>query len=292
MDINIEYFLDEIETRFDRKMDEKIAPVYDCLYGLTATVGRIENKIDKVLDLIGDFVFFKNEDRDIEEKVNLMCSKISATEKNIPEEDLETYSSFVQDYYDNWEAFDQATKRCLPFAELLYSMLQRIKSYDYSSVILELCRALENELLQKIFRSYTSNLIFRKKGNSLDRFLLEDKKNPKLETQKFCKAVIRASKSENNVPKYTLGEMNKILSLLNDEDKRSNSPLLSDFFSYLENIINLDMLLDSEYREKINEIINEYRNPSAHTDEMPKERADECKKIMPYCLDYLLESMH
>ena len=23
MDINIEYFLDEIETRFDRKMDEK-----------------------------------------------------------------------------------------------------------------------------------------------------------------------------------------------------------------------------------------------------------------------------
>ena len=41
--------------------------------------------------------------------------------------------------------------------------------------------------------------------------------------------------------------------------------------------------------KKINDIVNKYRNPSAHPEFMSIDKANECREIMPDRLDYLME---
>lgn len=54
---------------------------------------------------------------------------------------------------------DRITRKFIPSEEYLYSKLQKYDKPDYSTVILELCRAIKNEFLLKIFRKYTLDLI-------------------------------------------------------------------------------------------------------------------------------------
>ena len=83
--------------------------------------------------------------------------------------------------------------------------------------------------------------------------------------------------------------MNAILSMLKEEEIVTASPLLQDFKSYLNDNTEAAMLLDYGYIKKINDIVNKYRNPSAHPDFMSIEKADECREVMPDRIDYLME---
>lgn len=83
--------------------------------------------------------------------------------------------------------------------------------------------------------------------------------------------------------------MNTNLSLAMDVSVVRMSPLIQDFVEYLKNNTESKGLLDSEYIDKINDIVNKYRNPSAHPEYMSRQKAEKCKKIMPDRHDYLLE---
>ena len=83
--------------------------------------------------------------------------------------------------------------------------------------------------------------------------------------------------------------MNTILSITGDSQIVAKSPLLKDFVDYLKDNTEVNDLLDSKYIKKINDIVNKYRNPSAHPEFMSLEKANECREIMPDRLDYLME---
>ncbi len=153
---------------------------------------------------------------------------------------------------------------------------------------MELCRAIENEFLLKIFREYTLDLVGRK-GTNLDSFLATDRASFELKdkTGQFVKAVSKAARTKK--PEYTLGQMNTILSITGDSQIVAKSPLLKDFVDYLKDNTEVNDLLDSKYIKKINDIVNKYRNPSAHPEFMSLEKANECREIMPDRLDYLME---
>ena len=179
-------------------------------------------------------------------------------------------------------------------AEYLYSKLQNLRSDpDYSPVVLELCRAIENEFLLKVFKKYTMDLIGRKRTNeSLNRFLSTDRSDRELnkKTGQFVKAITKAFNTRK--PEYTLGQMNTILSLTKERDTLNASPLLKDFIEFLKENTASQSLLDSDYIRKINNLVNRYRNPSAHPEFISRERAEECKDIMPERLDYFMECLH
>lgn len=86
--------------------------------------------------------------------------------------------------------------------------------------------------------------------------------------------------------------MNTILSLARDASLVSQSPLMQDFVEYLSDNTESRRLLASEYIDKVNAIVNNYRNPSAHPEHMPREKAEKCKDIMPDRLDYLMECVN
>ena len=258
------------------------------LEGLQEINGKIDVVLEKLSKLEIEFSELKNESRNLEEKLKLMTVKLSKIEKNIEAEELEDYYALSQSLYVNWEDLDQLTRRFIPMAEFLYSKLQKYDKPDYSPVILELCRAIENEFLLKIFKKYTQSLIQRQ-GRNLNQFLTTDRSTVELKdkTGHFVRAISKAEKTGNS--EYTLGQMNTILSIMKDSAIVQMSPLLGDFEEYLQNNTEAHMLLDSEYITKVNEIVSKYRNPSAHPKFMSIEKANKCRAIMPDRLDYLMD---
>ena len=254
------------------------------------TTEEINSKMDIVLEKLNglerEFTDLKKENRDLEQKITLMTAKLSKLD--IQGEELEDYYALSQSLYSNWDELDALTKKFIPLAEYLYSKLQKYDKPDYSPVILELCRAIENEFLLKIFRKYTLDLVGRK-GTNLDSFLATDRASFELKdkTGQFVKAVSKAARTKK--PEYTLGQMNTILSISGDSQIVAKSPLLKDFVDYLKDNTEVNDLLDSKYIKKINDIVNKYRNPSAHPEFMSLQKANECREIMPDRLDYLME---
>ncbi len=47
-------------------------------------------------------------------------------------------------------------------------------------------------------------------------------------------------------------------------------------------------LLSVQYIHKINDLVDKYRNPSAHPGFLNFEKAQKCKEIMPDRMDYLM----
>lgn len=259
------------------------------------TTDDINSKMDVVLEkltaLESDFADLKNENREVEQKLTLMMSKLSKIDSAVESEELEDYYALSQSLYSNWDELDALTRKFIPLAEYLYSKLQKYDKPDYSPVILELCRAIENEFLLKIFKKYTLDVVSRK-GNNIDAFLASDRAslNLKNKTGQFVKSIAKAAKTTK--PEYTLGQMNTILSIMKEADVVRISPLLQDFQSYLEQNTEAQNLLDAGYINNVNDIVKKYRNPSAHPEFMPIEKANECRAVMPERIDYLLDCIN
>ena len=216
-----------------------------------------------------------------------MTSKLARFENSISDEEIKDYCVLAESLYANWDSLDDLTRKFIPLAEYLYSQLQKIDDADFSPVIIELCRAIENEFLLKVFKKYTIDLVGRQKNN-LDRFLSTDRSSKFLadKTNEFVKAISKASRTHK--VEFTLGQMNKILSLLSDSAVLAESPLLKDFDGYLHFNTEAARLLDPAYMDKISDLVKNYRNPSAHPDMMSIQKANKCREFMPDRIDYFV----
>ena len=83
--------------------------------------------------------------------------------------------------------------------------------------------------------------------------------------------------------------MNTILSIVNEPGTLAQSPLLQDFKDYLRTETVVVSLLNAQYIQKINDLVERYRNPAAHPGFMSLDKAKKCKEIMPDRLDYLMD---
>jgi hypothetical protein len=253
---------------------------------------RMELKIDeihlKINNLINSMTEIKSTLRDEDDKLFLMSKQLDRFEKIISDgsdELNDDYTELSKRIFQNWEDLEELSKKFIPVAEYLYSKLQLTPEVDFSPVVLQYCRALENEFLHKIFSDYTLKLI-KKEANNIHKFLFKDQKS--FYTKQFAGKVKKAVRT--NHPEYTLGEMNKILSFINNVEIKNESPLLIDFREFLSKSYDVDALLSSEYIKVIDEIVRDFRNPSAHPEFIKIEIAQECKSIIPDKIDYLLNT--
>ena len=244
---------------------------------------KIDNKINNITSLIQSFMesfySYKNETREVEEKLILMTSKIAEMEEEL-------------------------TKKV---SEILYSNLQNPSlqgsgNIDFSPVVIELCRAIENEFLLKIFRLYVIDFVSRYKTNEeFENFYcpdkcckiqirIGDKEKSICEITKTLATVIRSTIKYNDyIPRFTLGDMNFILDKLTINEVIENSVLMKDFKEYISKHFHEDELLTAEYMTRIAKLVNDYRNPSAHPEFVSLEIAKECKNFLPDQIDFLIE---
>lgn len=289
-------FLVNMERRYEREMEllkKRNDQMREVVDSIKRDTEQINTKMDSVLEKLDglevSFNELKTGNRDVEEKLAIMSSKLDRLEKTIPEEELEDYTLSCQKNYDKWNDMEELSKHFIQVAEYLFTKMQAYEKLDYSPVIIELCRALENEFLQKIFIKYTAELL-KREGNRLNIFFSHDRASTFINgrTGLFIK-IIEKSKNNNETPTYTLGEMKKIISFMNNPKLVKESPLLQDFNKFLVKNTDQIKLLKKEYLEQIQQLVDNYRNPSAHPNYMNLQSACDCKKEIPKQVNYFMD---
>jgi hypothetical protein len=245
---------------------------------------NMEKVLELVIDLADDIGAIKNTPLDIEEKLALISDKLDEIPTKTKE--VERFISIVQKWLNfDWEKLDDYSKSFLPSAEYLYSEIANYPNADFSPFVLQYCRALENELLKKIFHAYIENLRSRKHFENSD--FNEDLRN--FTTKKFTNRIKYClTTTDKKKWNFELGTMLFILNKLNEPAIVSQSPILSDFKEFISNTLD-ENLLESSLLVELDYIKKTYRNKSAHPDYISAAEAKQGKEDIRDAINHLLE---
>tara|TARA_Y100000385_G_scaffold290200_1_gene362388 strand:+ start:372 stop:2573 length:2202 start_codon:yes stop_codon:yes gene_type:complete len=265
------------------------------------TMGRIENKVDDIksvlTELVSDFNTIKELPREIDEKINRLNESLdSKLDKLISDhKQLDFYIKEIKRWFDFYDLLETKSKKYLPEAEYIFDHISKLENPDYSPFILQYCRALENELLKKIFRAYVQSLI-DENVEIEKKFAWDFEINP--ETNKpyqrnrnsieFAKTLKKYMKKPEEEWFFELGKMGICLEWLTGTTAEK-SPLFQDFKNFI--LIGFKQgLLNIEYLKDIKKIVHDYRNQSAHPNLIDTEKARRFLKEMKECLICLMEN--
>jgi hypothetical protein len=254
-------------------------------------LNTIESKIDRVLNVLqtleSDFKDIRLSNRHEEEKLEVIYSKLDRKLDVIYEEireEIQDYEMLLRKLIVNWDKLDALSREMLPMAEYLYDQLQRIENADFSPVILQLSRSLENEMLKKLFVEFTLYIIVTQ--DDLDDFLKEDLFIE--QTKVFAKYLLRYRGVPREKIIYSLGEMKFILELTSGKNTIRKSPLLQAFKEYINHNFTDEYLISSDYLTRLKNIVDQYRNKCAHPNKLEQVAALECKEQIPESINDLL----
>ena len=260
----------------------------------------VNTKLDSLLKIIQDlskeFQDIKSSISSPEDKLSLLCSELDSKiaillENNIDQ--IKKFESMLSNWFAfEWDKLENLSKSYLPTAELLFSQLSKLDDADLSPFIIQYCRALENELLQKVFRAYVYHL--KEKNTNIEISFAWDfgkKESGNLNnenTNKIVKHLKNCLRSEPEKWFFELGSMETYLRYLNGETV-NKSPVLQDIkkfvLEYFENNI-----LDFQFLDELKRIKNDYRNKAAHPNRIDLEEAQkgqlEIRTLIKSFLEY------
>ena len=181
------------------------------------------------------------------------------------------FRSFVNEeteWFKFWDKIEENTKTFMPGSEWLYENIKSSDFQDFSPFVLYYCRALENELLKKIFLSFHDhvNEMNDDELKSLFVWNKEGLNEKKLKEYDFFYKTFKTN-IENNRDNYNLGFIRETLSILpsikkpKGSERFKRSPLIIEF----NNFLSLKMRrIENDTLERLRCIIKDYRNKSAH----------------------------
>ncbi len=263
-----------------------------------STMGRIENKVDDVksilTELVSDFNSIKKLPREIDDRINRLNQNLDTKLNELisDQKQLDFYITEIKRWFDFYDLLETKSKKYLPEAEYIFDHISKLENPDYSPFILQYCRALENELLKKIFRAYVQSLIDREiditKEFEWDFGRKESGKPNSDNTFKLAKHIQRCLKKSEEEWFFELGSMEVNLRYLTGKTA-GKSPLLIDLKSFVLDRFEQE-ILNIEYLDEIKNIIRDYRNQSAHPNLIDTEKAVKFHKEMKECLISLMEN--
>ena len=171
--------------------------------------------------------------------------------------DTDTETANIQDYYEivksDFEQYDKLDDNSLKFiasAYYLKNKLNDINAEDYSPFILQYSRAIENEILQKLYLSFYDKLTVL---DEKDKFLENELSNKS--SMPFAKALLK------NSEKFTLGTMETIIGFVWKPDGKTlrSSDLLQMFREHILSTLSSEFLT-KENIQLLNDITQNYRN--------------------------------
>lgn len=188
---------------------------------------------------------------------------------------------------DAWKKMDESSRTFLVSSKVIFNNLDGLEDIvDYSGVCLLVTKALEVEISKRFCKNYLAYLKAKYPGRS----------NYSL----FPTALINQYGKPIKPNHFTLGSVAYVLCYLRADDlteaqDENNKERLIEYSR--EKLLSgktddeiMDILLD--YAESIEEVRKDYRNPSAHTNELKKVDAEQCfalvvdvEKLMKRILD-------
>lgn len=264
----------------------------------TLRLTKIESKIDDIktviLNISNDFKDIQNLPRDIEEKILRLNKKLEEQISNLhfEQKQIDTYIKEIKNWFDYYDILESKSQKYLPEAEYIFDHISKLDNPDYSPFILQYCRALENELLSKIFRAYVQsllnkNVVFDEKF-AWDLGKKESGKPNDENTFRLSKHIQKCLTKNPEDWFFELGSMEVNLRYLTGRTIE-RSPLLQDLKEFILDRFEKE-LLNIEYLDEIKTIIKDFRNQSAHPNLMNTEKAIEFHKQIKECLINLMEN--
>ena len=258
----------------------------------------ITNKLDEInatlIELTNDFKQIKNLPRDIDEKIVRLNENLDSKLDNLTKDQkqIEFYVKEIRRWFDFYDILEIKSQKYLPEAEYIFDQISILENPDYSPFILQYCRALENELLKKIFRAYVQSLIDQnidiENKFAWDFGRKESGKYNSDNTFRLAKHLERCLSKSKEEWFFELGSMEVNLRYLTGTTVEK-SPLLQDLKSFVLNRFKQEFL-NIEYLDEIKTIIRDYRNQSAHPNLINSEKALKFHKQMKECLISLMEN--
>ena len=246
----------------------------------------LNQKLDTLLEIVKDlsagFTKIKNFPRGDEDKIFKLCQHIDQKLENVFQDKtqiIENYIEQIKRWLDLWELLDPESQKFLPIAEFIFDELSGIPDADFSPFVVQYCRALENEILKKLFETYHARGL---ENVDIDILIKEDVSNPK--TGKFAKMIKR------NKVTYTLGDMNFIMALLKRDGNTLKSSMLLQHFKDFSLKYFESKILEKEFLSDLEKITSDYRNKAAHPNILDLNLAKECQFLLRKNLNLFLES--
>ena len=182
-----------------------------------------------------------------------------------------------------WSKLSEKSKTCLISSKLMFNNLNDMEGMlDYSGVCILITKALEVELYKRFYENFFN--------------YLDEKYNHNY--KKYPTGLLYNNKWPLNKDKFNLGTMAYILCLKPEnptyyQAKNNEEKLIeyceSDLFNE-DKTEEIEKLI-KKFGEEIENIRKNYRNPSAHRDNITKDDADKCLKIVIFRKDNLLKEM-
>lgn len=263
-------------------------PIIDHFYKPVVTnteeISTLQQQVDLLLKSLNSLKEQMNiEGNSVEEIISYMEDWINSSLLSVNQADtVDDYKSIVKSWLDgqNWDLLDENSKSFLPSAELLFEHISKFADTDYSPFIIQYCRALENEILKKLFEAYHDEL-YSRESNILN-FLSSDLEKDK--TSQF------ASHLKCNNRKYTLGEMSFIMNLIKPGGRNlRKSHLLQDFRKFALTYFD-EKIVAKKYLDQIYKINEDFRKKAAHPYILDFEVARLCRMTIREYLNELLLS--
>jgi len=210
------------------------------------------------------------DDEALQERIYSVLDGITPTETDV-------FEARVRSYIKEAKNLEKQSLSFLISAEYINDMLVIQMSKDFSPYVLQLSRAVESELLLKLFIPFTNYI--RAENPYPDKVYADDLVNK--QTSIFAKMVA------NNRTTYTLGNMYYILDSLTDNYLLVKSRITSDFYAFINENFSKD-IYGIEFLADLNELLMKFRNKSAHTEIITRQKSADCKYIIRKVLTYFL----
>lgn len=278
--------------------EAQLSSMQETLNEVLSNQKEIATKLDGIkstlVELTNDFKQIKDLPRDIDEKIIRLNENLDSKLDNLlkDQKQIDFYIAEIKRWFDFYDILETKSQKYLPEAEYIFDHISKLENPDYSPFILQYCRALENELLKKIFRAYVQSLI--NKNIDLEKDFAWDfgrKESGKLNndnTFKLAKHLQRCLSKPKEEWFFELGSMEVNLRYLTGKTVEK-SLLLQDLKSFVLNRFKQEFL-NIEYLDEIKTIIRDYRNQSAHPNLIDTEKAVKFHKQMKKCLISLMEN--
>ena len=250
--------------------------------------------LTSIVKMMTEIKEIKSLTEDTNDSIEKSISKIiNSIDENYDFNKIDDYIPKVKEWFRFWDLIEENTKIFMPGSEWLYENIKNSDFKDFSPFVLYSCRALENELLKKIFLSFHNhvNELNEEEKRALFIWNKEGLGEKKIKEYELYYKVFKLN-IENNYDNYNLGYIRQTLSILPSIKKKKGSeryrrsPLLIEF----NNFLSLRMRrVDEETLEKLRLLIKDYRNKSAHVGIIDSEKAMAFQNQYKYLMNTIIE---
>ena len=277
----VEAFLPQeevIEAEVLEERSQNLSEFYDISIDELSRAKSVEKMIEKVIKVMlsrnieqifeivkeatsnADSDFIDNSD--LQQVIYTVLDGLSIPDKKV-------FDNRVRHWINESKLLEKQSLDYLIHAEYINDTIVTQMLDDFSPYVLQMSRAVESELLLKIFIPFTN--FIRTENPNISITYSDDFNND--DTKVFVNMINR------NQSSYTLGSMHRILKTVGRTDIYENSILAQDFYDYI--LENFDSgICKRDFLDDVWNLLSKYRNKSAHVNILTKEQSQDCKFLV------------